>query len=246
MRIFLKLFFIFYFVNSTSNANEQLYYRIGFFDYKHETGGLMFNIKKVTDNTFNIFNFGELTQIYEFTSIIDNQNLFSKGESKKERQEYSIYLSSGLQKVMSLTDNFSLTVIAADNCNPQLCYRFNGCADINIKGESQQIDSLSIITCNKKNILNINDCPYELANSTLDKINNLYEIDENEVPSDIQVSIKNEDMGIVMLRIVEFIGQDKLEDIDADTIYFIISTMNQLNIDPIRNKILLKVLPLKV
>ena len=108
MRIFLKLFFIFYFVNSTSNANEQLYYRIGFFDYKHETGVLMFNIKKVTDNTFNIFNFGELTQIYEFTSIIDNQNLFSKGESKKERQEYSIYLSSGLQKVMSLTDNFSL------------------------------------------------------------------------------------------------------------------------------------------
>ena len=53
-------------------------------------------------------------------------------------------------------------------------------------------------------------------------------------------------MAVALLRIVEFIGQDKLEDIDADTMYFIISTMNQLNIDPIRNKILLKVLPLKV
>ena len=95
---------------------------------------------------------------------------------KIERLGFKVIEISNFEKIQ-LTDNFSLTVIAADNCNPQLCYRFNGCADINIKGESQQIDSLSIITCNKKNILNINDCPYELANSTLDKINNLYEID---------------------------------------------------------------------
>ena len=49
-----------------------------------------------------------------------------------------------------------------------------------------------------------------------------------------------------MLRIVEVIGQDKLDRIDEDTIYFIIRTLNELNIDQIRNKILLKVLPLKV
>ena len=33
---------------------------------------------------------------------------------------------------------------------------------------------------------------------------------------------------------------------DVDTLYFIISTLNQLDADPLRNKILLKVLPLKV
>jgi len=33
---------------------------------------------------------------------------------------------------------------------------------------------------------------------------------------------------------------------DEDTMYFIIIALNQLNIDWIRNKILLKVLPLKV
>ena len=49
-----------------------------------------------------------------------------------------------------------------------------------------------------------------------------------------------------MLRIVEVIGQDRLERMDEDTIYFIISALNQLNIDSIRNKILFKVLPLKV
>ena len=49
-----------------------------------------------------------------------------------------------------------------------------------------------------------------------------------------------------MLRIVEVIGQDALKDIDDDTMYFIISTLNKLDIDPLRNKILLKVLPLKI
>ena len=53
-------------------------------------------------------------------------------------------------------------------------------------------------------------------------------------------------MATAMLRIVEVIGQDEIKDIDEDTLYFIISTFNQLNVDPLRNKILLKVLPLKV
>ena len=66
------------------------------------------------------------------------------------------------------------------------------------------------------------------------------------MPSDIQLLINNEDMAVAILRIVESIGQDELKDMDADTIYFIISTLNKLDIDPIRNKILLKVLPLKV
>jgi len=78
------------------------------------------------------------------------------------------------------------------------------------------------------------------------KYNDLYEINEFEIPSDIQVYINNGDVAVAMLRIVEVIGQDELKNIDDDTMYFIISTLNQLNIDPLRNKILLKVLPLKV
>ena len=53
-------------------------------------------------------------------------------------------------------------------------------------------------------------------------------------------------MAAALLRIVEVIGQDNLKNIDEDTLYFIISVLNQLNVDPIRNTILLKVLPLKV
>ena len=79
-----------------------------------------------------------------------------------------------------------------------------------------------------------------------EKFKNLYEISDAEMPSDIQILIDNGDMGNAMLRIVEVIGQDDLKNIDVDTLYFIISTLNQLNTDQLRNRILLKVLPLKV
>ena len=78
------------------------------------------------------------------------------------------------------------------------------------------------------------------------KYNDFYTINPSEIPTDIQVMINNSETGAALLRIAEVIGQDELDRIDEDTIYFIIITLNQLNIDLIRNKILLKVLPLKV
>jgi hypothetical protein len=78
------------------------------------------------------------------------------------------------------------------------------------------------------------------------KYDDFYEVDPSEIPSDIQVMINNNEKGTALLRIAEVIGQDKLDRIDDDTINFIINTLNQLNIDLLRNKLLLKVLPLKV
>ena len=79
-----------------------------------------------------------------------------------------------------------------------------------------------------------------------DKFDDLYVISENEMPTDMQVMINNNESGATLLRIIEVIGQDRLDRMDEDTIYFIISALNQLKIDSIRNKILFKVLPLKV
>ena len=78
------------------------------------------------------------------------------------------------------------------------------------------------------------------------RYSNLYEISGSEMPTDIQVMINNNETASAILRIIEVIGQDKLETLDEDTLFFIISALNQLNIDFIRNDILLKVLPLKV
>ena len=78
------------------------------------------------------------------------------------------------------------------------------------------------------------------------KYDNLYNILESEMPTDIQVMVNNNESASTILRIIEVIGQDELNALDEDTLFFIISALNQLNIDSIRNKILLKVLPLKV
>ena len=78
------------------------------------------------------------------------------------------------------------------------------------------------------------------------KYDDLFQSNISEIPTDIQVMINNNEKGAALLRLAEIIGQDKLERIDDDTIYFIISTLNQLKIDILRNRILLKVLPLKV
>ena len=78
------------------------------------------------------------------------------------------------------------------------------------------------------------------------KYENLYEINKSEMPRDIQEMINNKETGAALLRIIEVIGPEKIEDIDDDTVYFIINTLNQLNTDLIRNTLLLKILPLKV
>jgi hypothetical protein len=78
------------------------------------------------------------------------------------------------------------------------------------------------------------------------KYENLYKVNKSEMPSDIQKMIDNKEIGAALLRVIEVIGSEKIEDIDDDTVYFIINTLNQLNTDLIRNKLLLKVLPLKV
>ena len=79
-----------------------------------------------------------------------------------------------------------------------------------------------------------------------DKFNDLYEIKQSNIPLDIQKMIDNNEIGSVLLRIIKEIGSKRIENIDEDTVYLIISALNKLNVDVIRNKLLLKVLPLKV
>ena len=124
--------------------------------------------------------------------------------------------------------------------------------DASIKKITKDLnDSLKKIKKNKKYFFSKKDvilveCFKSDGVKISQKYKDLYQINKSEMPSDIQGFINNNDMAATMLRIVEVIGEDELIDIDADTLYFIISALNQFNIDALRNKILLKVLPLKV
>ena len=77
------------------------------------------------------------------------------------------------------------------------------------------------------------------------KYENLY-VSNPDIPVDIQLLMNNGETGMVLLRLVEILGEDKLEDLGPESLNIIISVLNQLNMDKLRNEILIKVLPLKV
>ena len=73
-------------------------------------------------------------------------------------------------KKYSLSKYSNINIYAADNCNPELCLKIMGCADLTSKNGSQQIDTLAVFDDGKNVLVNTNDCPFELAKSTLDQI----------------------------------------------------------------------------
>ena len=66
------------------------------------------------------------------------------------------------------------------------------------------------------------------------------------IPPDIQVKINNRELGLILLRIADIIGEDKIENLGSETLNFIIITLNQLDLDEIRDKIILKTLPMRI
>ena len=78
------------------------------------------------------------------------------------------------------------------------------------------------------------------------KYKNMFKFDQSNIPTDIQMLLNNNELGMVLLRMVEIIGKDKLANLDSDTLYFMTSILNELNLDSIRNNLLLEVLPLKI
>lgn len=56
-----------------------------------------------------------------------------------------------------------INILAADNCNPELCAQFFGCGLVEATYGSTQIDSLCVIDNGRLTIVNTNDCPYTLT-----------------------------------------------------------------------------------
>ena len=116
--------------------------------------------------------------------------------------------------------------------------------------EKETNDLLKKIKKNKKYFFSIKDII--MAESLrsdgvqiLKKYDGLYDYETN-IPSDINSMIVNGETGLVLLKIAQIIGEDDLEDLDLDSVNFVIGIMNELKIVNLRNEILLKVLPLKV
>ena len=59
------------------------------------------------------------------------------------------------------------------------------------------------------------------------------------VPQGLEDLTRENQTGLIMLKMVEIIGEDKVEDLDPETIYFITKILNKLRLKKIRNKILI-------
>ena len=66
------------------------------------------------------------------------------------------------------------------------------------------------------------------------------------VPKNLEDLANQNQLGLVMLKIVEIIGEDSIINLDPETIYFINKILNQLNLKKIRNSILSEALPVRV
>ncbi|BAO75039.1 MBL fold metallo-hydrolase [Winogradskyella sp. PG-2] len=74
-----------------------------------------------------------------------------------------------------LKNGVTIEILAADNCNPELCAKFMGCGIVETKFKSTQIDSLAVISDGTHNVLNLNDCPYDLAKEAVFAVNKKYQ-----------------------------------------------------------------------
>ncbi len=118
------------------------------------------------------------------------------------------------------------------------------------KMEKETDDILKSILKDKKYIITTND---EILLESLKydgikiskKFTDRYDSKVN-IPPDLQVKVNNRDLGLILLRFVEIIGEDQLNDLGSETLNFILITLNQLDLDKIRNKIILKTLPIRV
>jgi len=66
------------------------------------------------------------------------------------------------------------------------------------------------------------------------------------IPANINLLVKNNEIGLLMLKLVEIIGSDDIQNLDPETLYFIVNVLNKAKIKKVRNQILNLTLPLRV
>ena len=64
-----------------------------------------------------------------------------------------------------------------------------------------------------------------------------------EIPENLLKLIENDQKAFLSLKIVEIIGEDEIYQLDPETIYFLTNLLNKMNLDTIRNKVIISAFP---
>lgn len=76
--------------------------------------------------------------------------------------------------VFQLGNDFTMEILAADNCDPTLCGRYFHCHISQPYTKTEQIDTLALFKGGDKVVVNNNDCPYPLSQAVCSYIMKKY------------------------------------------------------------------------
>ena len=94
-------------------------------------------------------------------------------KNKIERLGFkTIELEHGIR--IKIKKNMYLNILAADNCDPNICGSIMGCGLSEFKYQTTQIDTIAVFDNQNQVIVNTNDCPYDIAKSTASSIKSMY------------------------------------------------------------------------
>jgi len=65
------------------------------------------------------------------------------------------------------------------------------------------------------------------------------------IPQNLKQLVDNEEIGLLMLKLVEILGNDDVQNLDPETLYFVVNLLNKAKIKKVRNQILNLTLPLR-
>ena len=77
-------------------------------------------------------------------------------------------------KRVNVKKNLNIRILAADNCDPRLCFKYFGCGIAEKVFGSTTIDTLCAIDNGDEVIVNTNDCPFLIAKDSALKIKKHY------------------------------------------------------------------------
>jgi len=161
-------------------------------------------------------------------------------------EEYSEVVNQYLEKKMDTNIKFDNEILHRSKV---IKHFLNDDADKN-KTEKDFKSVYKKIKKNKKYFISIKDIVV-LDSLVADGISlpeglnyNMYS-SELTVPKNLYDLANENQIGLVMLKIVEIIGEDNVRDLDPETIYFLNKILNELKLKKIRNNILSKALPIR-
>ena len=246
-KIYLRMDFNF---NQLLNANE-IYKNLP----NYKARALIYQSILLSDNIENKLYFAFLLKDLFIKDKLFNvyskelSNILNKIDPEEIPENYSELVSSNLE-----LNNKDIKKIKFDNDILHRSKVIRHFIDNNENISKTEKDFKSVfkkIKKNKKYFISIMDI-IVLESLVADGVSLPKNLDYNEslsqltVPQNLLDLVKENKIGLVMLKVIEIIGEDDIQDLDPETIYFLTKILNDLNLKKIRNSILSEVLPIRV